>query len=99
MTFVVASSGVAVKVVDSIVLGRVPLIIREEFSTVPVAPPVQRAIERATEAAYDALCCALAPFGLTPLDIAVPQFEQVIYHDEVPIYLALVRERAEKEKL
>lgn len=97
MTFVVASNGVAVKVVDSFALGRIPLIIGDEFITAPVAAPVQAAIERAITAAYEALCCALAPSGMTPLDIAVPVFEQLIYEDEVPIFLALLRERAEKE--
>lgn len=56
-----------------------------------VEPEVQRAIERATEAAHDDLVSELAPFGLSPLDIVVPEFEQVIYEDEVPIYAALAR--------
>lgn len=66
---------------------------RNECVSTPVAPAVQRAIERATEAAHDALVAELAPFGLSPLDIVVPVFEQVIYEDEVPIYAQMVRDR------
>lgn len=63
--------------------------------SVPVAPDVQRAIERATEHAHDALVRELEPFGLSPLDIVIPEFEQVIYEDEVPIFAALERSRRE----
>ncbi|WP_417556120.1 hypothetical protein [Microbacterium sp.] len=54
---------------------------------------MQRAIERATEAAHDALVRELAPFGLGPMDIVIPEFEQVIYEDEVPIYAGMLRDR------
>lgn len=57
--------------------------------SVSVSAEVQRAIERATEAAYDSLVTELAPFGLSPLDIVIPEFEQVIYEDEVPIFTRL----------
>lgn len=54
--------------------------------SVRVSPAVQRAIEVATQDAYDSLVRELAPFGLTPLDIVIPEFEQVVYEDEVPIF-------------
>lgn len=69
------------------------LIDGDELVTRPVDQTVQRAIERATEAAHDALVRELAPFGLTPLDIVIPEFEQVIYEDEVPIYAQMLRDR------
>ncbi|OJU41793.1 MAG: hypothetical protein BGN97_03550 [Microbacterium sp. 69-10] len=72
---------------------RVHLIDGDELVTRPVDQTVQRAIERATEAAHDALVRELAPFGLTPLDIVIPEFEQVIYEDEVPIYAQMLRDR------
>lgn len=64
-----------------------------EVVSVPVSLPVQHAIDRATEVAGAALDEALAPFGLTPLDIVVPRCEQVIYEDEVPIYAQMLRDR------
>lgn len=65
----------------------------EDIVTRPVSPAVQRTIERALEVAHDALCAELAPFGLHPLDIAVPTFEQVVYEDEAPVYARIVRAR------
>jgi len=70
---------------------------RNEVVSVPVAPAVQEAIDRATTGVYDALVRELEPFGLTPFDIVVPTYEQVIYEDEVPIFAALVRGRDEDE--
>lgn len=67
----------------------------DELVTRPVDPGVQRAIERATTAAHDALVVELAPFGLTPLDIVVPDYEQVVWADEVPIYAQMLRDRQE----
>lgn len=72
---------------------RVPMVNTDELIVRPVDAPVQRAIERATEAAHDALVLELAAFGLSPIDIVIPQFEQVVYEDEVPIYAAMIRER------
>jgi hypothetical protein len=65
----------------------------DELVTRRVDPAVQGAIEQATEAAYHELCAELAPYGLTPLDIVIPEFEQVIYEDEVPIYAGMLRDR------
>lgn len=67
---------------------------RSEVVSTKVAPEVQHAIERATQHAYDALVRELEPFGLTPLDIVIPEFEQVIYEDEVPIFAALMKGQA-----
>ena len=74
---------------------RTHLIERGDLATVPVAAAVQEAIERATAVAHDAICQELAAFGLAPLDIAIPEYEQVIYEDEVPIFSALERKRRE----
>ncbi len=66
------------------------LVVGDAIATRPVDPLVQRAIEAATTAAFNALVGALHPFGLHPGDIAMPQFEQVIYRDETPIFHALL---------
>lgn len=66
---------------------------RQELISTPVAADVQEAIERATQVAHDALVRELEPFGLSPLDIVIPVFEQVIYEDEVPIYARMLRDR------
>lgn len=77
---------------------RSQLVARGDLVTVPVAAEVQGAIERATAVAHEALCQELAAFGLTPLDIVIPEYEQVIYEDEVPIFSALERKRREDER-
>lgn len=70
---------------------------RNEVVSTPVKHEVQEAIDRATHACRDALVRELEPFGLTPFDIVVPTYEQVIYEDEVPIFAALERSRREVE--
>ncbi|MDR6867878.1 hypothetical protein J2Y69_002486 [Microbacterium resistens] len=73
--------------------GRAVLVVGDTVATRPVEADVQRAIERATEAAQLSLVVALRPFGLHPHDIAMPAFERVIYRDETPIFCAVLRAR------
>lgn len=53
--------------------------IHGEQITAPVSPEVQTAMERWTERSHAELVDILAPFGMHPYDIAMPEFRQVVY--------------------
>lgn len=54
------------------------LIVNDRQVSTPVAKEVQEALERADVAAVQLIRVALAPFGLSPYDIARPQYRQII---------------------
>lgn len=62
---------------------RPALCVGYEQVTVSLAPEVVRAINEAQRASLQVLRVALAPFGLSPYDIAMPEYRRVVYEHEI----------------
>lgn len=62
---------------------RQALFFGDHFITTPVPAGAQLAIERWAREHIDSLAEVLAAHNLTPSDIRVPQYERVVYRDEI----------------
>lgn len=62
---------------------RKPLIAADQFITAPISDGAARVIQAFMAKYRDELDAELKPFGLTINEIAVPNYERLVYADEV----------------
>ena len=62
---------------------RQPLIIGDSYITVPAGSEVEQVMAEWAAAHLNDLAARLAPTGLTPADLALPEYHRVVYVDEV----------------
>lgn len=62
---------------------RKPLIAAGQFITAPISDGAARVIQAFIARHRDEIDADLEPFGLTINDIAVPNYERLVYADEV----------------